>query len=312
MTKCVDIVEYCNSLGLDSCLKGDEEFLEKEIYGVESIDGVGNGLTFCKFSGKKGEIMVRNALERAAFPIIILPSNEREFVNQYYGRNVIFILSDHPRLDFARVYNKFFKNHEFETMIESPIPEGIKKYIGDPVKIGKNVVLSDLVVMGNNVVINDNVVIHGKVVLGNNVIIGSGTVIGNDGFGYERIGDQVIKFPHVGGVNIHDNVEIGSNVSIDRGSLSNTVIGEGTKIDNLVHIAHNARIGKNCFIIALSMVAGSVIIEDNAWIAPSSAIRDGLIIGKNSLVGLGAVVVKDIPKYEIWVGNPAKKLKDNL
>jgi UDP-3-O-[3-hydroxymyristoyl] glucosamine N-acyltransferase len=109
---------------------------------------------------------------------------------------------------------------------------------------------------------------------------------------------------------IEDRVEIGSNASIDRGTLSNTIIGEGAKIDNLVHIAHNVHIGKHAAVIAHAMIGGSTEIGDYTWIAPSAALMNGLHIGRQATVGLGAVVTKDIPDYETWTGVPAMPLKD--
>jgi UDP-3-O-[3-hydroxymyristoyl] glucosamine N-acyltransferase len=133
---------------------------------------------------------------------------------------------------------------------------------------------------------------------------------GPDGFGYERKEDgTLVKFSHFGKVIINDNVDIGSNTCIDRGTINDTIIGEGSKVDNLVHIGHNVRIGKNCVIIAQSMIGGSTVIDDNVWISPSSVIRDGLRIGRHALIGMGSVVTKNIPANEIWIGTPAKFYK---
>ena len=105
---------------------------------------------------------------------------------------------------------------------------------------------------------------------------------------------------------IGDNVEIGANTCIDRGTLGDTVIEDGAKIDNLCHIAHNVHLKKNSVIIALSMIAGSCVVEEGAWVAPCSAVREGRTVGKNSLVGLGSVVVKDVPEDTVVMGVPAK------
>ena len=111
---------------------------------------------------------------------------------------------------------------------------------------------------------------------------------------------------------IEDFVEVGSNTSIDRGSLGNTIIKEGAKIDNLVHIAHNVIVGKSCLVIANSMIGGSTIIDDFSWIAPSASILNQVKIGKNVTVGMGAVVTKSIPDGETWTGVPAKPMQEFL
>ena len=149
-----------------------------------------------------------------------------------------------------------------------------------------------------------------KIIKGNNVKIGENVVIGGEGFGYEFDGTKLIKFPHYGGVIIESDVDIGNNTCIDRGSLGNTIIRKGTKIDNLVHIAHNVDIGENCLIVANVGIGGSVKIGDNCYIGFGSTIKNGVKIGNNVIVGMGAVVLADIPDNEIWVGNPAKKLRD--
>ncbi len=158
--------------------------------------------------------------------------------------------------------------------------------------------------MGNNVILD-------KTIIGNNVVINPGTVIGSEGFGYQRREDKKLeKFPHFGGVIIEDDVEIGSNTSIDRGTLKNTIIRKGSKIDNLVHIAHNVEIGEYCLIIANSMIGGSAKIKKYSWVAPSASILNGIEIGENSTIGMGAVVVKSVPNNQTWAGVPARPLEE--
>lgn len=163
--------------------------------------------------------------------------------------------------------------------------------------------------IGEGSIIYGHCYFYDEVKIGKNVTIHAGTVIGADGFGYEKnTNGELEKFPHLGGVVIEDNVEIGANACIDKGTLGNTLIKQGAKIDNLVHIAHNVIIGKNTVVIANSMVGGSTEIGDDAWIAPSVSIMQSLKLGKKSLAGLGAVITKNIPDNETWVGNPAKRL----
>lgn len=145
------------------------------------------------------------------------------------------------------------------------------------------------------------------VTIGRNCRVGPGAVIGYDGFGYTPGPDGTWdRKPETHGVVIGDNVHIGANTCIDRGSYRDTVIGSGTKIDNLVHIAHNVRVGENCMIIAGAELSGSVVVGDGAWIAPNACVREHLTIGAGAKVGLGAVVVKDVEPGTTVVGNPAR------
>jgi UDP-3-O-[3-hydroxymyristoyl] glucosamine N-acyltransferase len=168
-------------------------------------------------------------------------------------------------------------------------------------------------VIGADSVIGPNVMLHPHVVIGWDVHIGAGTtvfagtVIGADGFGYERDDDgSVLKFPHLGGVRIGRGVEIGANTCVDRGTLGHTVIDDEARVDNLVHVAHNVRVGKRAFVIALTMIGGSTVVDDDAWVAPGTALMNGITIGQRATVGLGAVVVRSVEPDAVVMGNPAK------
>ena len=148
--------------------------------------------------------------------------------------------------------------------------------------------------------------------IGNNVSIGPFSSIGRSAVGFRRTSSgSLVRFPQKGGVIIGDNVIIQSCVCIDRGALGDTIIGEGTVIDNLVHIAHNVKIGKNCMIVANAMIAGSAEIGDNSWIAPSASILNGIKIGRNCVIGMGAVVINDIDDDSVVVGSPGKVIRKN-
>lgn len=143
----------------------------------------------------------------------------------------------------------------------------------------------------------DNCVFIGK------VKVGKFCSIGSDGFGYEREKDgTLVKIPHRGNVIINAGVEIGNNVCIDRAVIGSTIIGAGTKIDNLVHIAHGAKIGKNCLIVAGSVIGGSCEIGDNCFIGINASIKNKVKIGNNVTIGMGAVITKDIPDNVTVIG----------
>lgn len=134
--------------------------------------------------------------------------------------------------------------------------------------------------------------------------------VGGEGFGWVRTpSGELYKMPHTGNVVIEKDVTIGSNTCIDRAVVGSTIIGEGTKIDNLVHIAHGAKIGKHCLIVAGTVVGGSCEIGDYSYLGMGSLIKNKVKVGKGCTIGMGAVVLKDVPDGETWVGNPAKKLE---
>lgn len=139
-------------------------------------------------------------------------------------------------------------------------------------------------------------------------VIGINTVIGGDGFGYARdeYDGSLFKIPHSGNVIIHPNVTIGSNTCIDRAVEGSTVIGAGTKIDNLVHIAHGVKIGKNCLIVAGTVIGGSSEIGDNCFLGINCSIKNKVKIGNNCTIGMGAIVLKDVPDNTtvtgVWKG----------
>lgn len=215
-----------------------------------------------------------------------------------------FINSKNPRLDFIRALSFVDRSIGFSTWEE-------ESEIHPTAVIGKNVVIESGCVVGENTIIEHNVVIHSGTRIGKNSRIRSCSSIGGDGFGFERLEDGApLRFPHLGGVQIGDNVEIGACTAVARGTLSDTIIHDHVKIDNLVHIAHNCEIKKGAFIIACAELSGGAIIGENAWVAPNSCTREKVNIGAGALVGLGSVVTKDVPDGCVFAGNPAKKIRD--
>ena len=224
----------------------------------------------------------------------------------------LIIRVKNPRLFFIQILSDFLELLPKVSEIHSTAVIDSESIIGKNVSIGANSVIGKCEI-GDDTIIGANVTIYDRCIIKKRVKINSGTVIGADGFGYYKLDDgTLLKFPHIGSVLIEDDVEIGANTCIDRATLGLTHLKKGVKIDNLVHIAHNVIIGENSTIIALSMVGGSTRIGDNTWIAPSVALRDGLIIGADCMIGMGSIVTKNVPDGETWLGNPAKNLHEFL
>jgi len=147
--------------------------------------------------------------------------------------------------------------------------------------------------------------------VGKNVTIRKGCMIGLQGFGHERDGDKILHTPHIGGVVIGDDVTIHELTTVIRGTINDTVIGNGTKIDAHVHYGHNVHCGKNCIITAGTVLEGSCKIGDNTWIGMNATIRNWVNVGSNCVIGMGTVVTKDVPDGQIWAGVPAVYIRDN-
>lgn len=185
-------------------------------------------------------------------------------------------------------------------------------YVGGGARIGDRCVLFPGVCVGENVNIGDDCKLYpGAVVypgcrIGSRVILHAGVVIGSDGFGYTCAGTGLTKFPHVGTVEIGDDVEIGANSTVDRAKTGATVVGRGTKIDNLVHIAHNVKIGENCVVVALSGVAGSVEIGNNVTLAAQAGVKDHVRIEDGCIVAARAGVIGDLARGSVVSGFPAR------
>ena len=183
--------------------------------------------------------------------------------------------------------------------------------IGSNCKIGHNTILERNVVIGDNCSIGSNNIIRNTLVK-NNVRILDNCVIGKHGFGFFPIKNKNLRYPHIGIVLIEDNCEIGCSATIDRGSMSNTIIGRNTYMDNQIHIAHNVRIGENTIIAGQVGIAGSSIIGNNVKIGGQAGISGHLKIGNNVEIGGGSGVIRDIPDDIKVMGYPAKNIREFL
>lgn len=235
------------------------------------------------------------------------------------------IRTDNPSLAFTRIVELIASSNTMH-------PKGIHKsaVLGEGVKLGKDISLGPYVVVednvsiadgsviysgsfighdtsiGKNVVIYPNVSIRENITVGDRVVIHSGAVIGSDGFGFVKVKDVHYKIPQRGVVVIEDDVEIGANVAIDRARFDKTVIGAGTKIDNLVQIAHNVTVGRNSLIVSQAGISGSTHIGDNVTIAGQAGLVGHITVGDEAIIAAQAGVTKSVRPKAMVSGYPAK------
>ncbi|MTI67728.1 MAG: UDP-3-O-(3-hydroxymyristoyl)glucosamine N-acyltransferase [Firmicutes bacterium] len=213
-------------------------------------------------------------------------------------KDIGICVTANPKKLFFEFHNYLFKNTRFY---------GEKKAnkIAKSAKIHPSANIGESnITIGKKTIIEANVTILNNVEIGENVVIRAGTVIGSEGFQFVRTSDEVIPVFSAGGVKIHDNVEIQSNTCIDKGVFKgNTEIGQYTKVDNLVHIAHDVKMGKRCMIVASSLIAGRVRIKDGVWIGASASVSNGISIGNDARISIGSVVTKDVMDNQTVTGN---------
>lgn len=223
------------------------------------------------------------------------------------------ILTTDPYKAYFKVLANFWKAEDYEAFKVGISDTAIvkSKSIGRNVYIGENTFIDEDVIIGDNVMIQHNVTIQGHVKIGSNTLIQSGTTIGSSGFGYmvEDDGTRTC-IPHLGGVTIGNNVRIGSMVCIQRGVLSDTVIEDYSRIDNMCHISHNDVIREGAMVVVGTVVAGSATIGKAAWLGPGTIVNDGVCIADKVYTGTGTVVNKDLPEQVVAVGIPARILRE--
>lgn len=293
--KIKEILDWLDAEKRSYSFEGDGS---QEVIGFSSLANYKEGtVTWIK----RRENIPENADTQAIALAIVQKNHETNCPNQ--------IITEESKAIFFGIIEHFF--HQESTLPE--IGQGTyispEVVIGKNVKIGHNCVLDGKIVIGDNTQIYHNVTIINKVTLGKNCMIQSGVEIGHDGFGYSEDREHnksMVK--HYGGVNIGNDVWIGANTTVARGTIDDTIIEDGCKIDNLCQIAHNVQLSNKTAVITGTIILGSVKTGENAYIAPS-IIRNQAQIGANAFVGMGAVVVKDVSKNDVVAGVPAKSIK---
>lgn len=290
---------------------------DKEITGITNIDDAGSGdITFA----------VHPHLEKAAkcaAAAVIIPDSIDEFPKPA-------IRVTNPRMAFTTLLALFTPKPVIELGVHPTAIIGKNVKLGTAVAIMAHTVIEDNALIGNNTVIyphtyigrevtiGDDTLIHPNVTirencqLGNRVIVQSGAVIGSDGFGFVTVGGRHQKVPQVGNVIIEDDVEIGANTCLDRATTGSTVVGQGTKIDNLVHLAHNVVVGQNCFFVAQTGIAGSTKIGNNVTFAGQAGSAGHITIGDNCVFAARTAPINDIPDNSFCAGFPARPHREWL
>jgi len=289
-----------------------------KIHGFESLSSAtNNDMTFLNSNKYKEE-----SLSTKAAACITSPNLSKFLPKECIKLNVKNVL-----FSVTLVAKMFYPKAETDYLDENLLPSNKLKSLYPNIKFGNNVLIGKNVVIGKNSEIGSNSIIESNVNIGENCIIGSfitirnslisnhvniqdGCKIGVKGFGFIPNKNKNIRTPHTGRVILEEGVEIGANSTIDRGSLSDTIIGMNTFIDNQVHIAHNVKIGRNCMIAGQVGFAGSSILGDNVVIGGQAGISGHLKIGNNVKIGGGSGVINDLPDNSQVMGYPAIPLRE--
>jgi UDP-3-O-[3-hydroxymyristoyl] glucosamine N-acyltransferase len=300
------VVYNCRSILDKLGISYISEGLERQVRAVSSINEARESdLTWCYYEKEKGVSMISQS---SAGTILCAKSLQGRVHPKGARHQLLFV--DNPRYAFIKIMNQMYTK-------KNTVGISAKTVISETAKIGSGCYIGDYTVIGDDCIIGDNAMICTRVSLqnchcGNNGIIRSGVTIGEDGFAFERNADgELERFPHIRGVKLGDNVEVGANTNIQRGSLSDTIIGNGTKIADMVHIGHNTLIGKHCQIAAGTAIGGSTKIGDMCWTGLNSTLRK-VNVGNNVIVGAGALVIRDVPDGDVVAGVPAKSIKDKV
>jgi UDP-3-O-[3-hydroxymyristoyl] glucosamine N-acyltransferase len=298
-------------------IENSENYVKDKIFDVKDlISATNKDLTF--FHSKKYSSLASTT--KASYCVTL------ENLSQFLPDTCKRIVVKNVLLTIANITKEFYPKSltdEFDDTVNEISKSSFKKKVkfGKNVLIGKNVKIGKDCLIGHNTIIEKNVVIGSNCSIGSNVIVRNtiikdnvnildGCVIGKKGFGFFPNQEKNVRYPHIGIVIINENCEIGCGSTIDRGSLSNTIIGKNTYLDNQVHIAHNNKIGDNCIIAGQVGFAGSSTLGNNVMIGGQAGVSGHLKVGNNVQIGGGSGVINDIPDNTKVMGYPAKSLRE--
>ena len=320
LSKIVDLIKSGNSKFIKANI-----FENIEIENAASLDNASkNQISFLEENNSLKDNLVKTSVSA------IITSNNIEILSLLESLNISNIVVGNPRIAFAEVLNSLYKQINFNpgiddsAVIKKTAKVGENCYIGPNVYIGENTIIGNdnkifpgttilgNVRIGNKNIIHPNCVIYENTSIENNCVINSNTVIGSEGFGFIPKDGKWIKMPQKGSVLIKSFVEIGTNCCIDRPSVGNTFIDEGTKMDNLVQIGHGVKIGKNCAFAAQVGIAGGAVIGDGVILAGQVGVNNRVKVGNNVIASSKCGIHCDIEEGEIISGFPAMKNKSWL
>lgn len=297
--KRISIEQLVDSIGDVHRVLGDRGRYVSSVAPIHNA--ASESVTFCSETAEKGLQMIRSSNAG----VIVCHDDLRFVADDYEARTLILV--PRPRSAFIGIMKRFFLEEPVEfsisptAVIESRAEIHPHVYIGPHCYIGRCKI-------GENTIIHGNNYIYSNSQIGKNVVIQAGTVIGAEGVGAKRNEEgEVEKFPQIGGVIVEDDAKIGSNTSIMRGTMGDTVIGRGTTIGHLCNIGHDVIIGKHCFVTSQAVVGGAVKIGDYSQLSVGACIRPKIEIGSKVFVGMGAVVIANVPDGRTVFGVPAKE-----
>lgn len=283
--------------------------------GVVAVEGASEQVVRCaeplwlagpdalSFSSATGDTAIRAVAASRAGVVVCRPEAAK-------AASAAVIVSDDPRLTFMRILNALFRTtppigiHPTATIADGAEVDQ-RAYVGPYCYV-------DRAYIGAGTILSGHVNVHAGVRIGRNVTVGAGAMIGVNGLGVHRNEEGVLeRFPQLGGVEIQDDVDIGAGTTVQRGTLGDTVIQAGAKLDCFILVAHNVTIGRDTAVTPHVMIGGSARLGDRVWIGPCAAIRDGGIeVGDDAVVGMGAVVTKDVAAGETVMGVPARPVAE--
>lgn len=302
------------------CVLKDEGKKDFKVYNLSDLENCGSG-EICSFYDKKAKDKVSKVQAGACI-------TSEEFI-PFLNENTIALISANPKASALKLNHMFYDEIKPEAKISK------MSDIHSTAKIGKNVSIGSFVSIGENAVIGDDVVIEPNSTIGRYCEIGQGTyihanvaisyakigtnciihqcsAIGQDGYGFMFAGGKHNKIPQLGSVIIGNDVEIGANMCVDRGALTDTIIGNGCKFDNLIQIAHGVQIGNNTLVVAQAGIAGSTIVEDYCVIGPQTAVADHLRIGQGSQIAAQSGVMRNLEAGSVVLGTPCLPFKESM
>ena len=310
----IKVSEIIKFLNLNTTLEND-----KEVYDIKDLDtSTEDDITF--FHSKKYKYIAKNTKASFCLTTDSLKNDLPKSCLPLVVNNVLVSTSKITSIFYPDSINDNFDdsvknindtNFKENVIFGKNVLVGKNVSIGNNCKIGHNTIIEKNVIIGDNCSIGSNNIIRNTLVK-NNVKILDNCVIGKHGFGFFPIKNKNLRYPHIGIVLIEDNCEIGCGATIDRGSMSNTIIGKNTYLDNQIHIAHNVKIGENSIIAGQVGIAGSSIIGKNVKIGGQAGISGHLNIGNNVEIGGGSGVIRDIPDNKKVMGYPAKNIREFL